>query len=287
MRGVRHRLGLIALEVWVPAALVVAWWLSSANSTSVYFPPLRNILQSFRNAWLFSQFGSEVVPSLVRFALGTLIAVVAGVLVGTTIGLMPTVHRALNPFIDFFRSLPMPALLPMAIVFLGIGNSMKISIIAFGAVWPVLLNAIDGARGVDQLQLDMSQVYGLSRKQRVFKVILPSASPQIFVGVRLALAIGLILMVVSEMVASTNGLGYYVLQNQQTFSIPQMWSGIILLGLIGYVINFLFLLCERRVLAWHAGWRATAQGKGMSTSKKRVGGKAKAFDLQLDTSITE
>jgi sulfonate transport system permease protein len=181
----------------------------------------------------------------------------------------PAVRRALEPVLDFFRSLPKPALLPIAIVALGVGDSMKIFIIAFGALWPILLNTIDGVRGVDSMQLEMARVYGLTRRQRIFKVILPAASPQIFVGARVALAIAMILMVISEMVASTNGLGYFVLLSQQTFAIPEMWAGIILLGIIGYLTNFLFVLTERRLLAWHAGWRATALGGAVAVPGAR------------------
>jgi ABC-type nitrate/sulfonate/bicarbonate transport system permease component len=92
----------------------------------------------------------------------------------------------------------------------------------------------------------------------LLRVTLPAAAPQIFAGMRTALSLALILMVISEMVASTNGIGYFVLQSQRSFAIPEMWSGILLLGILGYVLNGLFLLVERRVLRWHRGARASA-----------------------------
>jgi ABC-type nitrate/sulfonate/bicarbonate transport system permease component len=91
-------------------------------------------------------------------------------------------------------------------------------------------------------------------------VMLPAASPQIFAGMRTSLSLALILMVISEMVASTNGIGYFVLQSQRTFAIPEMWSGILLLGILGYTLNGAFVLIERRVLRWHRGARASALG---------------------------
>jgi ABC-type nitrate/sulfonate/bicarbonate transport system permease component len=103
-------------------------------------------------------------------------------------------------------------------------------------------------------------VYGVSRRDRVWRVMLPAASPQIFAGMRTSLSLALILMVISEMVASTNGIGYFVLQSQRTFAIPEMWSGILLLGILGYVLNGAFVLIERRVLRWHRGARASALG---------------------------
>lgn len=251
-----RRLSGLALEAWLPTAIVVIWWLASAGSTSVFFPSLQNILVTFKDTWLFARVGSDLAPSMARFAIGFGIAVLAGIGLGLVLGLSPSLRRAVDPFIDFFRALPKPALLPVAIIVLGVGASMKIFIIAFGAVWPILLNTIDGVRGVDPQLLDMSRVYGLSRRQRIVRLVLPAASPQIFVGARLALSIALILMVVSEMVASTDGLGYFVLLSQQTFAIPEMWSGIILLGIIGYAVNLVFAIAERHVLAWHRGWRA-------------------------------
>lgn len=256
----RQRLSNLALELWLPVALIVGWWVASENSTSTYFPSLRTIMTTFADTWMFTRFGSDVVPSMARFAYGLGIALVIGITVGTVLGLVPTLRRAFDPILDFFRALPKPALLPLAIVIFGVGDGMKIFIIAFGTVWPILLNTTDGVRGVDPMLHDMARVFGLTRWQRLWQIILPAASPQMFVGIRLSLSIGLILMVVSEMVASTNGLGFFVLLSQQTFAIPQMWSGIILLGIIGYAVNLVFLAFERRVLRWHIGWRAASSG---------------------------
>jgi ABC-type nitrate/sulfonate/bicarbonate transport system permease component len=135
---------------------------------------------------------------------------------------------------------------------------MKIFIIAFVCLWPVLLNTIDGVAGVDPTLRETARVYDIGPVDRVLRVTLPAAAPQIFAGMRTALSLALILMVISEMVASTNGIGYFVLQAQRSFAIPEMWSGILLLGILGYVLNAVFLLAERRVLRWHRGSRASA-----------------------------
>ena len=109
--------------------------------------------------------------------------------------------------------------------------------------------------GVDPTLRDTSRVYGISSRDRVLKVMFPAAAPQIFAGMRTSLSLALILMVISEMVASTNGIGYFVLQCQRSFDIPEMWSGILLLGILGYALNGIFLLIERRALRWHRGAR--------------------------------
>jgi ABC-type nitrate/sulfonate/bicarbonate transport system permease component len=126
-----------------------------------------------------------------------------------------------------------------------------------GCIWPILLNTIDGVRGVDPTMLEMSRSYGLTRARQWSRVLLPAALPQIFSGLRAALSIALILMVISEMIASTNGIGYFVLDAQRTFAIPEMWSGIILLGVLGYALNALLMLVERRILRWHRGFRSS------------------------------
>ncbi len=136
---------------------------------------------------------------------------------------------------------------------IGVGNSMKVLIIAFVCLWPVLLNTIDGITGIDPTLNDTARVYGVRGLTRLRLVVLPAAGPQIFAGMRTSLSLAVILMVISEMVASTNGIGFFVLQSQRSFAIPEMWSGILLLGILGYVLNVIFILVERRVLAWHRG----------------------------------
>jgi ABC-type nitrate/sulfonate/bicarbonate transport system permease component len=121
------------------------------------------------------------------------------------------------------------------------------------------LNTIDGVAGVDLTLTDTARAYGIRGLQRLRRVVLPWASPQIFAGMRTALSLALIVMVVSEMVASTNGVGYFVVQSQRSFAIPEMWSGIIMLGLLGYGLNLVFGLVEHRILRWHRGARARAE----------------------------
>ena len=250
----------VVLELSVPILVLVAWGVWSAGSTTYYYPPLTDILETFRDTWVFERVGSDVVPSLLRMGAGYAIAVLAGVAVGLLLGLSRRSRRAAAPIIEFLRAIPPPALLPFAILVIGVGTSMKVFIIAFVCVWPILLNTLDGVGGVDPTLRDTTRVYGISKRDRVLRVMLPAAGPQIFAGMRTSLSLALILMVISEMVASTNGIGYFVLQSQRSFDIPEMWSGILLIGIIGYALNLVFLLIERRVLRWHRGSRASALG---------------------------
>jgi ABC-type nitrate/sulfonate/bicarbonate transport system permease component len=246
------------LEVTVPILVLVIWGLWSAGSETYYLPPLTDILSTFADTWLFERVGSDVVPSLMRMGSGFATAVVVGVGAGLLLGASRRSRRAAAPIVEFLRAIPPPALLPFAILVIGVGNSMKIFIIAFVCVWPILLNTIDGVAGVDPTLRETTRVFGIAGRDRLWRVMLPAASPQIFAGMRTSLSLALILMVISEMVASTNGIGYFVLQAQRTFAIPEMWSGILLLGILGYTLNGAFVLVERRVLRWHRGARASA-----------------------------
>jgi ABC-type nitrate/sulfonate/bicarbonate transport system permease component len=246
------------LEVTVPILVLVTWGLWSAGSDTYYYPPLTDILSTFADTWLFERVGSDVVPSLVRMGLGYGIAVLLGIGLGLLLGMSGRARRAAAPIVEFLRAIPPPALLPFAILVIGVGNSMKVFIIAFVCLWPILLNTIDGVTGIDPTLRETTRVYGIEGRERIWRVLLPAASPQIFAGMRTSLSLALILMVISEMVASTNGIGYFVLQSQRTFAIPEMWSGILLLGILGYAFNGAFVLIERRLLRWHRGAHESA-----------------------------
>ena len=250
---------LVGIEVAVPVLVIAVIWVWSAGSNVYYFPPLKDVLTTFKDTWLFDRFGSDVVPSLIRLIAGYLIAVAVGVGGGIALGLSPVLRRVSAPIVEFLRAIPAPALLPFALLVFGVGNDSKIFVIAFVCLWPVLLNAVDGFAGVDPTLVDTGRVYRIPAQDRLRHVVLPAAAPQIFAGMRTSLSLALILMVISEMVASSNGIGYFVLQSQRSFAIPEMWSGIILLGLLGYAFNAVFLMLERRALAWHRGARAAAE----------------------------
>lgn len=258
----RRRVFAFLTELAVPAAVVAAWWVWSTAAESFYFPPLPQILTTFADTWLFERVGSDVAPSLIRLFAGFGLAVVFSVVAGVLLGGSRAARRAAEPIVEFLRAVPPPALLPFAIVILGVGDWMKIFIIALVCVFPVLLNTIDGVIGVDPTLKDTARAYGVRGFERLRRVVLPAAMPQIFAGMRTSLSLALILMVISEMVGSTNGIGYFVLQSQRSFDIPEMWSGIVLLGVLGYLLNAGFTAVERRTLAWHRGARASADETG-------------------------
>jgi ABC-type nitrate/sulfonate/bicarbonate transport system permease component len=249
----------VAAEITMPIAIVAAWQLWAVRADNQKFPPPSTILAEFQDLWLFSEFGTHVVPSLQRIGLGFAIGVLAGIVVGIPLGLSRWARLWAMPHIEYWRAIPPPALLPISVVLLHtIGNVQKVSFIAFFCLFPVLLNTIDGTRGIDPTLVETARSYGLGRLERIRRIVLPAALPQIVAGMRNSLALAVIMMVLSEFFASTSGVGYVLLISKNTYQFDPMWASILLIGVLGYVLNVLFLLLERRVLAWHRGWRATA-----------------------------
>jgi ABC-type nitrate/sulfonate/bicarbonate transport system permease component len=260
MRTALRWLCVAAIELWLPVALLVVWWCSSRDSASPFFPPLRDILESFRLDWLSSTGAHHLLPSLTVLVAGYGVAVIVGVAVGAALGLNRTAERAARPLLELMRAVPSVALLPVFIVFIGIGIDMKILLVASGAVWPVLLNTTDAVRSTEPLLIDMAVSYGMGSWRRLRSIVLPAASPQIFAGARTALAIAVILMVVSETVGAQGGIGYFLLAAQRSFQIADMWGTIIAIGVLGYLLNLVFRLTEGLVLRWHRLYQARLSG---------------------------
>jgi ABC-type nitrate/sulfonate/bicarbonate transport system permease component len=245
----------IAVVLALPAVLIAAWWITSADSQSFYFPPLQTILQTFGKLWFSAQALANIVPSLWRFSVGYLAAALLGIAIGVPIGLSRNLRNVLEPVLEFLRAIPPPVLVPVLILFAGIGNEMKALVIVFGCIWPVLLNTVAGVRSLDEVLAEVVRSYRIGRLARLWHFVLPGASPQIFTGLRQSLSIGIILMVVSEMFAASDGIGFALVQYQRTFAIPEMWSGIILLGIIGIVLSLIFRAIEAWLLGWYYGLR--------------------------------
>jgi ABC-type nitrate/sulfonate/bicarbonate transport system permease component len=236
---------------WLPVLLLCAWWWASSGSTSVYFPPLATIV-----ALTWADLAHGPLPGFIAFSLGNLaaglgLATVVGLGLGLLLGMSPSTYRLLDPLLQFFRAMPKVALVPLFIGALGIGALPKIYSIALGCVWPILLNTIDGVRGVDPAQLEMARAYRIPLALRLLRVVLPAAAPQIVAGVRVALSIGVVVMVVSEIYGAQQGVGYYVLNASRAFDVAQTWGGTLLVGAIGYALSSAFVVAERWLLAWH------------------------------------
>lgn len=254
------------LQRWaVFLVFVLAWQLAAAAAGSPFFPPPLEIVGGLGQLWfsgpIWSAFLSDLaldnlVPSLARMLGGWASAALLGVIIGLALGRSRTALDYVGPMFAFARAIPPPTLVPVFILFFALGTPMQLATIIFGVIWPVLLNTVDGARSLDPTQIETARAFRLPRRQWFFGVVLPAATPKIFAGLRVSLSLSLILMVISELIGSTNGLGYLLKQAQQGFDYVMMWTIVVLLGVLGYLLNTLLLVIERKVLAWqpkHAG----------------------------------
>ncbi|NDK31915.1 ABC transporter permease [Nesterenkonia haasae] len=255
MKYIRSALHIVAL----PLILLFIWFISTLGEPNFFIPTPQQLVETFINTWTADRFLGDVFPSLGRLIVGIALSIVVGIVGGLLIGSFRWLRALLEPTLEFFRAIPPTVLIPVLMLLVGVGDDMKVSVIVLGAVWPILLNTIEGVRSMDEVLADTSRTYGMNRVNTVRYLILPSAMPQIMAGIRQSLSIALILMVISEMFASTEGLGFAIVQFQRSFAIPEMWSGIALLGFIGVLMSFIFQLAERWILGWYHGLREIEQ----------------------------
>lgn len=242
---------LILVEVAVPIVLIALWWILSAGSTNAFFPPLSAILARLGELLGTPAFLGDIGISVLNLVVSFLIATVVGVLLGCALGLIAPLSWFVEPTIHFFRAIPPVALVPIFVSLIGFGNGTRILSISLAAVFPILISTIDGVRAGEPTLQMVGRVYRLTRSERLFQVTLPAASPRILSGMQVSLITAFVVMIASEMLGSSVGLGAATLLAQQSFAIADMWAGIIVLGVLGYLSTALFVLFRRTVLRWY------------------------------------
>jgi ABC-type nitrate/sulfonate/bicarbonate transport system permease component len=256
---VRGGLIMFLARLLVLAAAVAGWQLGTTAANNPYYLPPFQIASGMyhrwfdgpvSHLWLTADATANLLPSLGRMLGGWAIAAAVGIALGVAIGRLPVLADLAEPLVHFGRAVPPPTLVPVFLVAFKIGTQMEVATIVFGVIWPVLLNSIDGARNVDAGYIETARAFRLSPAQRLMRVYLPGAAPKICAGLRLSLALALVMMILSEFVGSSNGIGYEMLSASTNFDIPQMWQVIGLLGVLGIVLSTLFTLAEHRILAW-------------------------------------
>jgi ABC-type nitrate/sulfonate/bicarbonate transport system permease component len=256
--SLRRHLGGVALRVSVLAGLAAAWQLLAILADDpVLWPTFGAVVARLWETWISDPeaWSQSIAPSVGRLLAGWAVAVVVGIAVGVLIGLSARARDYVDPTMHFLRAIPPPALLPLFLVLLGIGDGMKVTMIAFGVVWPILLNTADGVGSVEALHRETARAFRLPGRDELIRIVLPSAAPKIFAGLRVSLSIAVILMVISEMVATVNGVGFELVQAQRSFRTLDVWATIVLLGIIGYGLNAILAVIERNMLSWHHGAR--------------------------------
>jgi ABC-type nitrate/sulfonate/bicarbonate transport system permease component len=248
--------------VFFLVVLLCAWELACRWQwlNPLIVPPPSRILTSFGSLVASGDIPLQIVASLKRAALGYLLASAVFIPLGILMGLFETCRRALEVVVEMLRPIPPPVVIPVALLFFGLEDEMKIFVIFFSCAWPILLNTLDGVRNIDPLLLNTARTFGLSRAKIIWQVVLPACSPQIITGLRISLPITLILVVISEMVGSTDGIGYFILDAQRRFRVVQMYAGMLALAILGYGLNWLFNVAHRTLLAWHWGMLRKQEG---------------------------
>jgi ABC-type nitrate/sulfonate/bicarbonate transport system permease component len=238
-------------QLWLPVVVVAVLWVATARSGSFYFPPLSEMAAALWTGLTEGDLKGDLVFSLRNIAMGTAIATVVGVGLGAVIGEYDRLRRATAPLLDLARATPTVAFVPVIILTLGIGAAPKVLLIFIGSVWPILLNTISGVHGINPAVRESARSYRIPWRLRLLKVVLPGALPQIFAGVRIALSVAVVLMVVSEIYGSPVGLGNFILRSGSSFQVTDTWAGTILIGILGYSLSLLLLAFEHALLGWY------------------------------------
>ena len=213
-------------------------------------PPVSLIFIAWYQAVISGELIGHLLPSLQRIAIGYSLAIAVAVPLGLLMGSIKLVYSLFEPLTELIRPIPSAAYVPVAILFFGIGNEMKVFVIFLACLWPVLLNTYGAVRGIDPVLVETGRTFGYSHAKVLRKVVFPSILPEIFTGMRVSLGIALIVVVVAEMIAGNNGIGYFILDRQRFFRVAAMIAGIFTLGIVGYALNWVFLRFEGYVLRW-------------------------------------
>lgn len=226
---------------------------SFADPTSrVFLPPLHEVIQAEIKLTLNGQLATHIGASLFRAVIGFVIAVALGVFAGLLIAWYRPLRELLNPLLELFRNTAALALLPVFTLLLGIGEESKITIVVYAAFFPVLLNTVAGVRTVDPLLLTAARSLNIRGVDLFRKVILPSAVPTIFTGIRMAGTSSILVLIAAEMVGAKAGLGYLIINAQSSFLIPDMYAGILVVALLGLLTNTVLIALERRFSRWRS-----------------------------------
>ena len=213
-----------------------------------------NPAAGFSLAWLFSgEFFRDAAGSLYRITIGFLVGAALAFPVGLAMGNSPLVYRMMNPLLQVLRPIPPIAYIPLSMNWFGLGNPPAIFLIALGAFFPILINTIDGVRTVDSIYLRAARNLGASQLTIFRRVILPAAMPHILSGVRVGIGTAFIVVIVAEMIAVNNGLGFRILESREGFWTDKIIAGMFAIGLVGFAIDTVFDRLNRHLLRWHRG----------------------------------
>lgn len=223
-----------------------AGWLNAA-----VIPPLDKIIVALWNGITQGALLGDITISLQRAGLAFFAAIVVGIPLGLFMGQIRPLEQALDPILQLFRQTSALALYPIFILLLGLGETSKVFVIFWAALFPILLSTISGVKEVDAKLLEMAKTFGAGRLTLFYRVIVPASVPSIFVGLRLSATTALLLLIAAEMIGANQGIGFRVMNAQYNFQIPMMFAAIFLLAFAGLLANAILVLLQRRLCRWN------------------------------------
>lgn len=238
--------------------LLLLWEVLSRTNfvNPVFLPPVSSVFLTFIRLLSSAQFWTDILATLGRCLSGYAVACCIGIPMGILMGRSEKLFNVFEPLVEMLRPIPSAAIIPVAILFLGIEDKMKVFVIVYACLWPILINTIDGVKGIDRILIETGKTFKLTNRQFLFKIVIPGASPSIVTGMRISLAISLILAITVEMISGNNGIGFFILDAERSFKFTEMYAAIIFIGLLGYFINFIFVKATYRIMRWHKGYTA-------------------------------
>lgn len=235
--------------------LLIIWEVLARINNSPFLPRFTTTIKSLYNGIVYGNFLHNVATSIFHTFIGLIISFLLMVPLGIFIGRNKTAYNLLSPLIEFLRPLPSAAIIPLAIIYLGIDTQMKIFVIVFGTSWPILLNTINGVQSIEPMYIKTGRVLGFSNYSMLKHIIFPGSLPSIFTGLRISISVALILTITVEMIVGGQGIGYYIIDNERSFAFSEMFGGILALGIVGVIINKLFNYFEYKIIKWHYEYR--------------------------------
>ena len=244
-------------------AFLLIWELASRLRLvdASIIPPVTEVLAAVFHGFADSSLLVNLLVSLQRSGIAFGLAVGLAVPLGLFMGSFRHFEAVVDPLLQLFRQTSALAIYPIFILLLGLGEVSKIAIIFWAAFFPILLNTISGVKLVDRRLIEMARVFGASRREIFTRVVLPAATPAVFVGLRLSATISLLLLVAAEMIGAKRGLGFLIINSQYNFQIPLMFAAIVLLAFIGLVVNYMLVVAQNRLCRWEAAGQTKSAGR--------------------------
>ncbi|OPX43278.1 putative aliphatic sulfonates transport permease protein SsuC [Ruminiclostridium hungatei] len=245
-------LRVILLSLIIPAAVIIFWSIATARGIApeAILPSIRSVLKVFKENLASGQLELDLGISLMRVVKGYFAAVLLGVILGTTMGMSKNMNYIFSLTLNAIRQIPMMAWIPLIILWFGIDELSKIVVIILGAFFPIMVNTFSGIRGTPPGYIEIARLYKLSRWNTFRKVYLPSAIPQIFVGLKLGLGISWMAVVAAELIASTEGIGFRISDARSLMKPDVVIMGMIVIGVVGILMDKILTFVSRKATPW-------------------------------------